>query len=149
MEVGRGGLTSQCRARSRQSAPSSDGRVFCEQATTLGLTTSFGPPLQITRRSKGTSGAAALVAGVAALVISANNDLTAAQVCDVLERAASKDLDLEGGTRPPGPSQAWEMAPIPPFQRGDFDHDGWSPWFGFGRVDAFCAVVAAMNIRCF
>ena len=84
-------------------------------------------------------------AGVAALVISANNDLTAAQVCDVLERTASKDLDLEGGTRPPGPSQAWEMAPIPPFQRGDFDHDGWSPWFGFGRVDAFCAVVAAMN----
>ena len=79
--------------------------VFCERATTLGLTTSFGPPLQITRRFKGTSGAAALVAGVAALVISANNDLTAAQVCDVLERTASKDLDLEGGT----PTITWKV----------------------------------------
>lgn len=104
----------------------------------------------------GTSSAAPLVAGIVALVISANPDLTAAQVVSILKRTASKDLNFQGYPRTApatyDPNPVWDVSPVPPFDKGDFqnigDPDGtWSPWFGHGRVDATAAVAEAQRLR--
>lgn len=80
----------------------------------------------------GTSSATPLVAGVAALVISANPDLTAAEVKDVLQASADKivdqDPDIVLGTN-----------------RGQYDSRGHSGWFGFGKVNAARAVAEAQE----
>jgi subtilisin family serine protease len=66
----------------------------------------------------GTSSAAPGVAGVAALALSANPDLTWTQVRDVIKRACER-IDE---------------------QRGDYDRAGHSPRYGYGRVNAYKAV---------
>ncbi len=66
----------------------------------------------------GTSMAAPHVAGVAALMLAVNPDLTNDRIQTLLEETA---VDL-----------------------GD---PGWDPYFGFGRVDAYQAVVAAGTVR--
>ena len=76
----------------------------------------------------GTSSATPTVAGVCGLVLSANPALTAAQVRDVLRASADKDMSLETET--------------PVNEPGDFDAQGFSLWFGFGKVNAFRAVQA-------
>lgn len=96
----------------------------------------------------GTSAATAIVAGVAGLVISANPDLTAAQVVSILQKTASKDLV----TAPYPKTAAIEVSPVPPFDNGAFIDNGhpdgsWSPWFGFGAVDASAAVGRAIELR--
>jgi subtilisin-like proprotein convertase family protein len=110
----------------------------------------------VTEEFGGTSSAAPLVAGVAALVISANPDLSALEVVSILKQTASKDLDFEGYPRTPSatfdPDTSWDVSPIPPFDRGEFadvgNPDGtWSPWFGHGRVDAAKAVAEALRRR--
>lgn len=104
----------------------------------------------------GTSSATPLVAGVAALVISANPDLTGTEVVSILKRTASKDLSFQGYPRTApanyDPNPVWDVSPVPPFDKGDFqdigDPDGtWSPWFGHGRVDAEAAVAEALRLR--
>lgn len=84
----------------------------------------------MTDRLKGTSAAAALVAGVAALVIEANPSLSATEVCEILTRTASHDLMIKPRTH----AMDGPFAPVAPFDRGDFSADGWSPWFGHGKV---------------
>jgi len=80
----------------------------------------------------GNSSATPLAAGVAALVISANPDLTAAQVKDVLQDSADKivdtDPDIVLGTN-----------------RGQYDAQGRCDWFGFGKVNAARAVAEAQR----
>ena len=129
-------------------APSSNSRAFQRDVLRgLGLTTSTGDPAKPTHRFKGTSGAAALVAGTAALVLSANSGLSALEVCRVLQASASKDLN-HTGYEPPSltaPDSAWDFPLIPPFRRSSFDEKGWSPWFGYGKVDAVEAVTLAQN----
>ena len=71
----------------------------------------------------GTSAAAPVVSGVLALMIGANPELTAAQARDVLRQTA-KRVDIENA---------------------GYDEDGWSPYYGFGRVDAGAAVLAVAN----
>ncbi|MDP7112572.1 MAG: S8 family serine peptidase [Myxococcota bacterium] len=71
----------------------------------------------------GTSAAAPVVSGVLALMIGANPELTAAQARDVLRQTA-KRIDIENA---------------------GYDEDGWSPYYGFGRVDAGAAVLAVAN----
>ncbi|MBV9123522.1 MAG: S8 family serine peptidase [Planctomycetes bacterium] len=71
----------------------------------------------------GTSAAAAIAAGVAALVLSANPQLSAAAVRDLLRSTAAK-MDEAAARYGPG---------------------GWSPTHGYGRVDAARAVRAASN----
>lgn len=78
----------------------------------------------------GTSGACALVAGVAALMLSANPGLTAAEVRKIIEETADKIQDDR-----PDPQLGMRL--------GAYDERGHSPWFGYGKVNAFRAVARA------
>lgn len=82
----------------------------------------------------GTSSACPLVAGVAALVISANPMLTAREVRQILEQSADKIVD-----RSPDPQFG--------FQKGSYENGGRSDWFGFGKVNAAKAVQLAVQKR--
>ncbi|NEO39380.1 MAG: S8 family serine peptidase [Moorea sp. SIOASIH] len=80
----------------------------------------------------GTSSACPVVAGVAALVLSVNPDLTAGEVKQILEQSADKIVDPN---------------PDPQLNRrlGTYDTNGHSQWFGYGKVNAFKAVKAAQE----
>jgi hypothetical protein len=103
----------------------------------------------------GTSAAAPVVAGVAALVRSANRELTALETISILKRTATKALDMRPYppcSRSVDPDPHWDISPITPFDDGAFrsigDPDGtWSPWFGFGKVNARRAVAESMRLR--
>ncbi|WGE31139.1 S8 family serine peptidase (plasmid) [Edwardsiella tarda] len=115
-----------------------------------GLTTRSADIGGYTRNFKGTSGAAGLVAGVAALTLSANPQLNACELADILRRTAAKDLDFRPYMehRYPAPDfGAGEVTDLPlaPFHTGGFNSSGWSPWFGYGLVDAEQAVIAALK----
>ncbi|MFO0699070.1 MAG: proprotein convertase P-domain-containing protein [Nitrospira sp.] len=121
----------------------------------LGVTTTTGSGSGVTPSFGGTSSATPLTAGVAALTISANPNLTAAQVISILKQTASKDLSFEGYPRTPpasfDPNPTWDVSPIAPFDQGKFVDSGladgsWSPWFGHGRVDAAAAVAEARRL---
>ena len=86
-----------------------------------------------TNRFGGTSSACPLVAGVAALVLSANPELTAAEVKDVLQSTADKIAD---------------PSPDPVLGRTDaYNATGRSLWFGYGKVNAAAAVAEAVRRR--
>lgn len=91
-------------------------------------------PGDYTRGFGGTSSACPVVAGVAALVLSANPNLTAAEVRKLLEQTADKITDSE-----PDPQLGTRY--------GSYDGDGHSKWFGYGKVNAYKAVVAAKRLR--
>jgi len=82
----------------------------------------------------GTSSATPLTAGVAALVLSANPDLSAAEVKEILQATADKivdpDPDIVLGTN-----------------RGQYNSEGRCDWFGFGKVNAARAVAEARKRR--
>ncbi|WP_199307286.1 S8 family serine peptidase [Alkalinema sp. FACHB-956] len=82
----------------------------------------------------GTSSACPLVAGVAALVLSANPDLTAREVRQILEQTADKIVDPE-----PDPQFG--------FRKGTYEASGRSDWFGYGKVNAAKAVQMAVKKR--
>ncbi|MDJ0697692.1 S8 family serine peptidase [Mastigocoleus sp. MO_188.B34] len=88
-----------------------------------------------TRRSRytdrfgGTSSATPTVAGVCGLILSRNPNLTALQVKQLLQQTADKDLKIESET--------------PVNEPGNFV-DGFSLWFGHGKVNAARAVKAAV-----
>ncbi|HEY8464434.1 MAG TPA: S8 family serine peptidase [Bacillota bacterium] len=81
----------------------------------------------------GTSSAAPLAAGVAALVLSANPKLTAAEVKQILQETADKIVD-------PDPD------PILGTNRGQYDSQGRCDWFGYGKVNAAQAVQKALQL---
>jgi subtilisin-like proprotein convertase family protein len=125
--------------------------------TGLGITTARGTQVTtITDTFGGTSSATPLVAGIAALVISANPELGAAEVIGVLKRTAAKDLDPTPYPRTPPASfdtnPSWDVSPAGASANGAFQNIGnpdgtWSPWFGHGRVDAQAAVAEALRLR--
>jgi subtilisin-like proprotein convertase family protein len=78
----------------------------------------------------GTSSACPLVAGVAALVLSANPALTAQEVKDILETTTDR---IEDASTDPQLGNAL----------GAYDASGHSQWFGRGKVNAFRAVTEA------
>ncbi|XGV98997.1 MAG: S8 family serine peptidase [Leptolyngbya sp. BL-A-14] len=80
----------------------------------------------------GTSSACPLVAGVAALVLSANPDLTASEVKQLLQQTADKIVD-------PNPDPQFG------FRKGTYEAGGRSDWFGYGKVNAAKAVQAAVQ----
>jgi subtilisin family serine protease len=81
----------------------------------------------------GTSSACPLVAGIAALVLSANPNLTAQQVKQVLEQTTDKIVDNN-----PDPQLG--------FRYGSYDGNGDSLWFGAGKVNAYKAVQRAIAL---
>src|SRR4028119_50447 len=83
-----------------------------------------------TRTFGGTSSACPVVAGVAALVLSANPDLTATEVKRLLQETADKIVDRDAD-------------PQLGMRLGTYDTNGFSQWFGYGKVNAFKAVQAA------
>lgn len=87
-----------------------------------------------TRDFGGTSSACPLVAGVAALTLSANPDLTALEVREILEGTADKITD-------PATDPQLGLA------HGTYDANGHSLWFGHGKVNAFNAVQEAVRRR--
>ncbi len=82
----------------------------------------------------GTSSACPVAAGVAALVLSVNPDLTARQVRQILEQTADKITD-------PNPDPQLGL------RHGTYDRQGHSLWFGYGRVNAQRAVQRALALR--
>jgi subtilisin family serine protease len=80
----------------------------------------------------GTSSACPVVAGVAALVLSVNPDLTAAEVKQILQQTADKIVDND-----PDPQLG--------FRKGTYEAGGRCDWFGYGKVNAFRAVQTAMQ----
>lgn len=93
----------------------------------------FEPGSRYTGNFGGTSSATPLAAGVAALVWSANPGLTAREVRKALEETADKITD-------PNPD------PVLGLQKGIYDAQGHSEWFGFGKVNATQAVRAVAVI---
>jgi subtilisin family serine protease len=87
-------------------------------------------PSNFTSSFGGTSSACPVVAGVAALVLSANPDLSAQEVKQILQSTADKLVDPE-----PDPQLA--------LRKGTYDASGHSQWFGYGKVNAARAVQAA------
>jgi subtilisin family serine protease len=81
----------------------------------------------------GTSSATPLAAGVAALVLSANAQLTATQVKTILQDTADKIVDTDPDI-------------ISGDNRGQYNDQGRCDWFGFGKVNAAKAVVAAKRV---
>lgn len=79
-----------------------------------------------------TSAAAAIVAGVAALILSVNPDLTALQVRQILEQTADKIIDSE-------PDAQLGL------QLGPYDANRYSAWFGYGKVNAVKALQLAQQ----
>jgi subtilisin-like proprotein convertase family protein len=82
----------------------------------------------------GTSSSCPLVGGVAALVLSANPDLSAGEVKEILEITADKIVDND-----PDPQLELSL--------GNYDANGHSQWFGYGKVNAFRAVAEAVRRR--
>ena len=72
--------------------------------------------------------------GVAALVLSANPDLTAVEVKEILETTADKIEDPDAD-------------PQLGLSLGTYDENGHSQWFGYGKVNAFRAVTEAVRRR--
>jgi subtilisin-like proprotein convertase family protein len=121
----------------------------------LGVTTTTGATGGVDHSFGGTSSATPLVAGIAALVLSANPQLSALEVASILRRTAAKDLNLAGYPRTPPSSEdqnpTWDISPVAPFDQGEFTAIGsadgtWSPWFGHGKADALAAVRAALDV---
>ena len=80
----------------------------------------------------GTSSSCPLVAGIVGLMLSANPDLTAHEVKQILQRTADKFIDNE-----PDPQLGQSY--------GTYDRNGHSFWFGYGKVNAYEAVKGAIE----
>jgi subtilisin family serine protease len=89
-------------------------------------------PTSYTQTFGGTSSACPVVAGVAALVLSVNPNLTAREVRQILQETADKLVDPD-----PDPQLG--------LRKGTYDTNGHSQWFGYGKVNAFRAVQAAQR----
>jgi subtilisin family serine protease len=90
-----------------------------------------------TRDFGGTSAASPVVAGLAGLILSANPDLTAQQVRLILQSTAEKIRADQNN---------WvDMVGIDLMEAFAYDKHGFSPGFGYGRIDAHRAVSMAVN----
>jgi subtilisin family serine protease len=85
----------------------------------------YNPDGDYTDDFGGTSSACPGVAGTVALILSVNPDLTWQQVREILKDTAEK-IDVSGG---------------------DYDADGHSKYYGYGKVDAVKAVGRALDLK--
>lgn len=136
-------------------APTNNVHTYYRMAVEgKGVVTTTGDSITaVTEDFGGTSSATPLTAGIAGLVISANPDLSALDVIAVLQSTASRDLNETPYPQTPPANfdndTSWDISPVfpPDFQNTGHADGTWSPWFGFGRVDAFEAVKKALTIR--
>jgi subtilisin-like proprotein convertase family protein len=110
-----------------QSSPPGLGIVTTDNEG-FGRGSDFTPNSRFTASFGGTSSATPTVAGVCALVISVDPSIEGLQVKQLLQETADKDLSLVTHT--------------PVNEPGDFGPDGFSLWFGHGKVNAARAVAA-------
>jgi subtilisin-like proprotein convertase family protein/subtilisin family serine protease len=103
--------------------------VFTTDNEGFGSGTDFTPSSRFTGAFGGTSSATPTVAGVCALVISTDRAIPGPEVKQLIQQTADKDLSLVTHT--------------PVNEPGTFASDGFSLWFGHGKVNAFRAVTAA------
>jgi hypothetical protein len=96
----------------------------------FGAGSDFTPNSRFTGEFGGTSSATPTVAGVCGLVISADPSIAGPEVKRLIQQTADKDLSTVTHT--------------PVNEPGTFGADGFSLWFGHGKVNAFRAVSAAM-----
>ncbi len=89
-------------------------------------------PGDFTSTFGGTSSATPVVAGVAALMLSVNPNLTAQEVKQILQETADQIVDVD-----PDPQLG--------LRAGTYDTHGHSQWFGYGKVNAASAVQAAQR----
>jgi subtilisin family serine protease len=114
-------------------APSVQGGLAGRGVFTTDRVGSAGyDPGNFTAGFGGTSSACPVVAGVAALVLSANPDLTAQEVKQILQNTADKLVDPD-----PDPQLG--------LRKGTYNTSGHSQWFGYGKVNAARAVQAAQQ----
>ena len=108
----------------------------------IGGDTQLGLSL-VTSNIGGTSIATPLVAGIAALVLAVNPDLSATQVKEILTETADKIED------PNANLTLLQFPNVDPNiqQRGVYDENGHSDWFGFGKVNATRAVMRALELQ--
>jgi len=99
-----------------------------DEAYGRGFTTSS----RFTNNFGGTSASTALVAGVAALVLSVNPNLSATEVKEILQTTADKITDSDPDI-------------ISGINMGQYDSKGRSSWFGFGKVNAARAVAESQR----
>ncbi len=92
-----------------------------------------------TDRFGGTSSAAILVAGVAALVLSANPDLDATRVRQILEETADQ-INFDPMEQENSPGKYKRKV------QGNLTGRKHSIWFGYGKVNAFKAVEKAFSL---
>lgn len=95
----------------------------------FGAKSDFSPGSRYTSNFGGTSSATPTVAGVCALVLSVNPELSGPQVKEIIEETADKDLVISSESQVN--------------VSGEFV-DGFSQWFGHGKVNAGKAVKAAL-----
>ena len=124
-------------------APSSNGHPLNPDTILPGLgiwttdneleSPGFKPGSQFTDNFGGTSSAAPIVAGVAGLVRSANPQLSALNIKNILQETADKITD-------PHPDL------VLGFRMGNYDHQGHSEWFGYGKVNSARAVQRALDL---
>ncbi|TAE53434.1 MAG: peptidase S8 [Nostocales cyanobacterium] len=91
-------------------------------------------PGNFTNNFGGTSSATPVVAGVAALILSANPNLTAQEVNRILQETTDKIVDPE-----PDPQLG--------LRGGTYDSNGHCVWFGYGKVNAAKAVRTAQQLK--
>ena len=94
--------------------------------------TKGGDQADFTGTFGGTSSAAPVVAGVVGLMLSVNPLLTVAEVKEILRQTADKIVDPD-----PDPQLGLRL--------GSYERNGHSPWFGYGKVNAYKAVTEAQN----
>jgi subtilisin-like proprotein convertase family protein/subtilisin family serine protease len=95
----------------------------------FGAGSDFTPNSRFTGVFGGTSSATPTVAGVCALVISTDRSITGPEVKQLIQQTADKDLS--------------QITHTPVNEPGTFSADGFSLWFGHGKINAFRAVTAA------
>jgi subtilisin family serine protease len=100
----------------------------------------IGGPSWSTRGFSGTSCATAMVAGVGALLLSANPNLTWAEVRDIL-RDTAIPIDIHNEN----PSGVWHDVEGIAFNTPGYSGPHYSRWYGFGRIDAAAATARALD----